>query len=146
MKKVLLIFLLGLSLPPAYAQMENPLKQGMQNTVTLSNGEVVYDLSGEWDAIYNNDYLGTNRDVVKITQKGNKFVGIKLIGSPFVDKGSETVKGELERDEFKSLYGYTLAHGWVLSKGQVSDQGNKIIIETPVKLHNITTVITLTRK
>jgi hypothetical protein len=49
--------------------MENPLKEGMPNTVTLSSGEVVYDLNGEWDAVFDNDYLGGSKSVVKITQE-----------------------------------------------------------------------------
>jgi hypothetical protein len=28
-----------------------PLQEGMPNTKTLSTGDVVYDISGEWDAI-----------------------------------------------------------------------------------------------
>jgi hypothetical protein len=121
------------------------LKAGMHNTVTLSNGEMVYDLNGEWDAIYDNKQYGTNKDVVKITQEGNKFVGIKLIGNIWVGKGSETIKGELEGDGFKSLYCYVHTEGgWTLSKGQVSDRGNKIVIET--ERYSYTVVLTLTRK
>jgi hypothetical protein len=121
------------------------LKAGMHNTVTLSNGEMVYDLNGEWDAIYDNKQFGTNKDIVKITQEGNKFVGIKLIGNIWVGKGSETIKGELEGDGFKSLYCYVHTEGgWTLSKGQVSDRGNKIVIET--ERYSYTVVLTLTRK
>ena len=47
MKKILMAVLLGLIFTTVYAQGGNPLKQGMLNTVTLSNGEVIYDLSGE---------------------------------------------------------------------------------------------------
>ena len=121
------------------------LKAGMPNTVTLSNGEVVYDLNGEWDAIYDNKDLGTDKDVVKITQEGNKFVGIKLIGNIFLGKGSETIKGELEGAGFKSLYGYgRTAGGWTRGKGQVSDRGNKIVME--IERYSYTFVLTLTRK
>ncbi len=54
MKKILMALILGLVFTAAYAQMDNPLKQGMPNTVTLSNGEVIYDLIGVWDAFYEN--------------------------------------------------------------------------------------------
>ena len=113
MKKILMALILGLVFTAAYAQMDNPLKQGMPNTVTLSNGEVIYDLSGEWDAIYDNKgYGGINKDIVKITQKGNEFVGIKLIGNQWMPKGSETVKGVLEKDGFKSLNTNSYSDGW----------------------------------
>ena len=104
----LLIFLLVfVSFSISQSQDIKKLKAGMPNTVTLSNGEVIYDLSGEWDAIYDNKgYGGTNKDIVKITQKGNEFVGIKLIGNQWMPKGSETVKGVLEKDGFKSCRYY----------------------------------------
>jgi hypothetical protein len=118
----------------------------MPNTVTLSNGDVVYDLNGEWDAIIDNAQFGISKDVIKITQEGNKFVGIKLIGNQYVGKGSETIKGELEGDGFKSLYGYSLAHGWQPSSGKISEGGNKIVEEQPIEAYGYTAVMTLTRK
>ena len=51
MKRVLIILLIGFVFTSVHAQMGNPLKHGMPNTVTLSNGEVIYDLQGEWEAI-----------------------------------------------------------------------------------------------
>ena len=50
MKRILIILLIGFVFTSVYAQMDNPLKQRMPNTVTMSNGEVIYDLQGEWDA------------------------------------------------------------------------------------------------
>jgi hypothetical protein len=142
---IFLFLLVFVSFSLSQSQDIKKLKAGMPNTVTLSNGEVVYDLNGEWDAIYDNKDLGTNKDVVKITQEGNKFVGIKLIGNIFLGKGKETIKGELEGDGFKSLYGYArTAGGWTLSKGRVSDRGNKIVMET--ERYSYTFVLTLTRK
>ena len=41
MKKILVALILGLVFTAAHAQMDNPLKQGMPNTVTLPNGEVI---------------------------------------------------------------------------------------------------------
>ncbi len=132
MKKILMVLILGLVFTAAYAQTDNPLKQGMPNTVTLSNGEVIYDLSGEWDAIYDNkEYGGINEDIVKITQKGNEFVGIKLIGNQWNPKGSETIKGELEKDGFKTFHLNTV-EGWTPATVKIGEKCNKIEIETPV--------------
>jgi hypothetical protein len=50
MKRILIILLIGFVFTSVYAQIDNPLKQGMPNTVTLSNGEVIYDLNGEWNS------------------------------------------------------------------------------------------------
>lgn len=144
MKKILMALILGIVFTAAYAQMDNPLKQGMPNTIVLSNGEVIYDLSGEWDAIYDNkEHGGINKDIVKVTQKGNEFVGIKLIGNQWVGRGSETIKGELEKDGFKSFAAYTV-EGWAWSTAKISDNCNKIEIETPVM--GTMTYVTLTRK
>jgi hypothetical protein len=144
MKKVLMVLILGLVFTAAYAQTDNPLKQGMPNTVTLSNGEVVYDLNGEWDAIYDNkEYGGINKDIVKITQKGNEFVGIKLIGNQWTPKGAETIKGVLEKDGFKSFYTNTV-EGWTPATVKMGEKCNKIEVEAPVMGTMIG--ITLTRK
>ena len=144
MKKILMALILGLVFTAAYAQMDNPLKQGMPNTVTLSNGEVIYDLSGEWDAIYDNkEYGGKNEDIVKITQKGNEFVGIKLIGNQWKPVGSETIKGELDKDGFKSFYTSTV-EGWTASDVKIDENCNRIEIET--SLGGVILGLTLTRK
>ena len=110
------------------------------------NAGPAYNLTGEWDAVYDNKRLGINKDVVKITQEGNKFVGIKLIGNQWVGKGKETIKGELEGDDFKSIYGYNQANGWEPSTGKILDGGNKIVEEQFIEGFNYTAVMTLTRK
>ncbi len=147
MKKILMALILGLVFTVVYAQMDNPLKQGMPNTVTLSNGEVIYDLSGEWDAIYEaRKFSWLSKDIVKITQKGNEFVGIKLIGSPVVPKGSKAIKGELEKDGFKSFLTST-SYGWIPSKAKIGEKCNKIEIEVPLPEGDDNILdLTLTRK
>ena len=89
---------------------------------------------------------GISKDIVKITQEGNKFVGIKLIGNQWVGKGEETIRGELEGNGFKSLEGFTQVEGWIPSNGKILDGGNKIVDETKVVTLTITVVETLTRK
>jgi hypothetical protein len=145
---VIFVFLLVfVSFSISQSQDIKKLKAGMPNTVTLSNGEVIYDLNGEWDALYDNKgYGGINKDIVKITQKGNEFVGIKLIGNQWMPKGSETVKGVLEKDGFKSLNTNSYSDGWTPATGKTGEKCNKIVIETPLLAAGVTLVITLTRK
>jgi len=146
MKRVLIILIICFAfLTTIQAQMDNPLKQGMPNTVTLSNGEVIYDLNGEWDAHFDDDWVGTSKDIFKITQKGNKFEGVKLIGDEFVPKGAVAMKGELERDGFKSLNRLT-GDGWSSATGKIGKKCNKIVIKTPVPSLGFTQILTLTRK
>lgn len=103
------------------------LKPGTPNTITLSSGEVVYDLNGEWPGIFEGE-MGIFDEIVKITQKGNKFVGIKLLGTSFLGgKDKETIKGVLEKDHFKKIYFYYIyLDEWVSFKGRISKDGNKI--------------------
>ena len=153
MKRILIVLVIGFVFATASAQMDNPLKQGMLNTVTLSNGEVIYDLRGEWDAIYDNKgYGGINKDIVKITQKGNEFVGIKLIGDQWIGKNQEVVKGELEKNRFRKVYAtaYDLLQVrgiWVRSKGEITEDGNKIVIRSrPYAMYGSSLMIILKRK
>jgi len=52
--------------------------QGSKKTVTLPNGDVTCDLNGDWDYLYK---AGSFRipDIVRITQEGDSFVGVKVI-------------------------------------------------------------------
>jgi len=159
MKRILIILIIGFVLAKVQAQMNNPLQKGMPNTVTLSTGDVVYDLNGEWDAIYTSnvkykasagDFRTSSKDIVRITQEGNQFVGIKLIGDEFVGKNQETVKGELEKNGFRKVY--TVAWDkeayrtkWVSCKGEISQDGNKIEAECRPDIFSIM-IIVLKRK
>ena len=146
MKRVLIILIICFGFAIAQAQMDNPLKKGMPNTVTLSTGGVVYDLDGEWDAAYYEDYWGTKKDIVKITQGGNKFVGISLVGNEMASKGKETIKGELEKDGFKSVSYYIINYDWVPSTGEIGEKCNKIVIKAHRTGGGIWQTLTLTRK
>jgi len=146
MKKTLIILLITLVFATVQAQTDNPLKQGMPNTTILPNGEVIYDLTGEWDAVIDNGYLGVDKDVIKITQEGNKFVGIKLIGNRWIGKDQEFIKGELEKDSIKSPYRNVYGHGWKPSNTEILDGGNKIVYEQELIKDNLPSRITLIRK
>jgi hypothetical protein len=130
--------------PVAEPVMAQQLKPGMPNTITLPNGEVVYDLNGEWDAVYEHtissslatgEVKQSSKDIVRITQEGKQFVGITLIGDAWVGKNKEAVKGELEKNGFRKVYAVaydrvdrcTIS---VPSKGEISDDGNEIVIRT----------------
>ena len=142
---VIFVFLLVfVSFSISQSQDIKKLKAGMPNTVTLSNGEVIYDLSGEWNAIYDNKAYGYDKDIVKITQQGNKFVGIKLIGNQWMGKGSKTIKGELEKDGFKSFFQNTYMDGWTPATVKIGEKCNKIEIWTDTS--GVTIELTLTRK
>ena len=66
----------------AQAQAE---EQSWKKTITIAGGEVVCDLNGEWDLFWigrgEGSGFGHIRDVVKITQQGNSFEGIRMVGN-----------------------------------------------------------------
>ena len=116
--------------------------QGSKKTITLPNGEVVCDINGEWDALYKSQVLGNFTDILKITQQGGSFVGVKMVGSGTVPKDAVSIKGELDKNGIKKIW-VMLFQGdsGMESKGQISEDGNKIIIDGCVNVR-----VTLTRK
>jgi len=147
------VFILGTGLSTASSQ-PVVLKPGMPNTIKLPNGEIVYDLNGEWDAVYHLDikYMGkidvreSSKDIVRIKQEGNQFVGIKLIGDQWVGKNQETVKGELEKNRLRKVHAFaydTLEKRAISvpSKGKISEDGNKIVINASPDVNSIMTIV-----
>ncbi len=144
MKRILIIFIIGFVFATVQAQMDNPLKDGMPDTVTLSNGEVVYDLNGEWNSFVEAygpwKMYGTHRNIIKITQTGSSLVGVLMMDDEWYSKGWESIRAELDKSGFKKIEMMTNL-GTLDSKGQISDDGNKILIDDGEKRR-----MTLTRK
>ena len=117
---------------------------------TRSDAGETIDLNGEWDAVYET-WVGNLKDTVKISQEGNKFVGIRLIGSVYVPKGSKAIKGELIGQMFNQVSALTYKEGegeklvWTDSQGVIIENGNKIVIQSYVNQLVMVTV-TMTRK
>ena len=138
--------ILGLVLTTACEQ-GIPPKKGMPNTMALSNGEVIYDLRGEWDSIIeikNEEYGGIFNDIIEISQKGNEFVGIISTGNERYDKGYEMIKGELDTTGFKSIKFKTKVEGWKTPKVKIDENYNKIDIK--VKAWGNKIILNLSRK
>jgi hypothetical protein len=118
--------------------------QGPKKTITLPNGEVIFDLNGEWD-VYIENYgpwsaYGTYPQLVRITLTGSSFVGIRMIDDPNNPKGKESIRGELDKSGFKKVHIMSGA-GPLDSKGQISEDGNKMVIDDGEKARH-----TYTRK
>lgn len=119
-------------------------EKGVKKTITLPNGEVIWDLNGEWNALGENygpwSQFGTTRNIIKITQTGSSLVGIRMEGNPWMPPGSEAIRGELDKSGFKKIQ-IISAMGPLDSKGQISEDGNKMIIDDGEKCR-----VTYTRK
>jgi hypothetical protein len=74
--------------------------QGSKKTITLPNGEVVWDLNGEWDVLVENygpwAMAGSYPQIAKITQMGSSFEAIRMIDDPHNRKGTKSLQGELD--------------------------------------------------
>ena len=107
--------------------------QGAKKTVTLPNGEVVLDLSGEWDVLVENygklSRGGSYPQLAKVTQTGGSFVAIRMRDDEFHIKGSEQLRGELGKDGFKKIQ-IMSAHGALDAKSEISDDGNKMTFDS----------------
>jgi hypothetical protein len=107
--------------------------QGSKKTITLPNGDVVWDLNGEWDTFVENYGSNPSHDnypqINKITQTGSSFVAIRMIDDPYNVKGSQSLQGELDKSGIKKVTMLSDVGGAVEAKGQISDDGNKIVID-----------------
>ena len=121
------------------------LKAGMPNTLALPNGEVVYDLSGEWDAGTKVSTDAAFSGIIKINQKGDRFVGTLQSGNYPALETFEKVRGTLKGADIMKIEFNTPA-GWILSYGEIGETGNKITIDTQWPTDNVQLGTTLRRK
>ena len=146
MKKLLIFLIIGFGIftTTVQAQTDNPIKKGMPNTVELSNGDIIYDLNGEWDVSVEHygpwTQFGVVSDISEIKQDGATFVGVTLLGSPRSPKGSEKLRGELDKIGFKKVQTITGA-GPVDLNGEILNHGDKLILDDGTKIK-----LTYTRK
>ena len=118
--------------------------QGSMKTIRLPDGEVVWDLNGEWDVfveLYGPwSAVGSWKQFCKITQEGSSFVSVRMIDDPYNRKGSRNLQGELDKSGFKKVQIIT-SSGPLDAKGTISEDGNKMIIDDGEKVR-----LTYTRK
>lgn len=105
-----------------------------KNTAKLAGGEVVCDLSGEWNTLYEPygpmQHFGKMKSLIKITQEGDKFIGKSLISTGFTPAGTEKVRGELDKDGIKKVQiTRPDKDNWSDVKVETSRDCNKIVID-----------------
>jgi hypothetical protein len=115
-----------------------PAKPGTSHTVKLADGEEVFDLNGEWDAVIENYGLafgtqrGSYKNVIKITQEGSLFRAIRLEDdsrAPNKPKGSMFMQGELDKNGFKKVYYVDRAARLLPCTGEINENGDRINID-----------------
>ena len=144
MKRILIIIFIGFVLNSVQAQMNNPLLEGMPNTVKLSDGEIVYDLNGEWNSFVEAygpwKMYGAHQNIIRIKQSGCYIVGVLVRDDVYYAKGSKSIIAELAKDGFRKIEMLTNL-GTLDATGQISDNGNKILLDDGEKRR-----MTLTRR
>jgi hypothetical protein len=107
--------------------------QSSTKITTLSSGEVVCDLNGEWDVWVDNfgqlAFAGSYPQMWKITQDGSSFVIFRMMDDPHNIKGSKVAQGELDKSGIKKITWFSAAGTFEEVKSRISDGGNKIILE-----------------
>ena len=104
-----------------------------------------YNLNGDWDAIVTKTGVESStevineKDIIKIFQEGDQFVGIRTIGGKLVGKNEEMIKGKLSYkmvDEIFIQYvndPITFGLAWVDGRATIIENGNKIVIQSFIK-------------
>ncbi|MEN8210695.1 MAG: hypothetical protein ABFR31_03185 [Thermodesulfobacteriota bacterium] len=95
------------------------------------------DISGQWDAQLENygpwSQYGSYPAVIKIILDGNSFVGILMKPTKFHSAGKESFRGKLDKHGINKLQIMT-GIGPIDAKGQISENGNKIITDDGEKV------------
>jgi hypothetical protein len=114
----------------------NGLAQGQMSTdkniITLPNGDLIWDLNGEWVVLVENigkwTEFGNYAQLWKITQTGSSFVAVRMINDKYNYTDSEVVRGELNKNGISKATVFT-NDGPKEAKGQIDYDGNKLIIK-----------------
>ena len=127
-------------------------------TLANSFADEAYNLNGEWSAIItktgseSSAEVLNEKDIIKISQQGNQFVGIRTIGGKLVGKNEEMIKGKLSYkmvDEIFIRYvsdPITFGLSWSDGRATIIEEGNKIVIQSFVKATGYYETVTLTRQ
>ena len=153
MKKMSIAQVLVFVLLIALASFSNAqtAKKDWEKTATLPSGEVILDMSGEWK--FYNEFYGAFYWVepveytAMIKKDGASFIGVMQTATKWSPKGTETIKGELDKNGFKQVYKCVHdvtpddVYVWELCEWEISENGNKVMLDCGDRVKS-----TLTRK
>ena len=117
--------------------------------------EEAYNLNGEWDAVIIEEGTQSTtieKDIIKISQQDNQFVGIRTIGGKWVGKNEEMIKGKLSYKMVDEVFinymsdPITYAMSWSDGRATITEAGNKIVIQSFVNETGYYETVTLIRK
>ena len=136
MKTKIVIALLGIAAVLAWAGVAGAQTAAPTPKLQLPSGEIVWDLSGDWDTFHENFgekvRFGNYPNAFRITQTGSEFSAIRLKDNPLPSPGragSPSLRGELAKMGFNKVWIVDSGGTSWESKGQISEDGKKIVIE-----------------
>ena len=124
-------------------------------TIAQLGAEEAYNLNGEWDAVIIKEGTQSTtieKDIIKISQQDNQFVGIRTIGGKWVGKNEEMIKGKLLYKMVDEVFinymsdPITYAMSWSDGRATITEAGNKIVIQSFVNETGYYETVTLIRK
>ena len=128
-KRIFLLILVAATLvfvSTAYSETEN-------KTVTLESGEVVCDLNGEWTALFEHygsmEWVGNIKGALMIEQQGNTFIAKTTKDGAWSKKGTEKIKGELNKGGIKDARYSRPDLGWIDAKCEISKNCDRIVCD-----------------
>ena len=136
------IFLLVASCATESAKISGKPPAKTAKTISLSSGEVIHDLNGEWECQINPYGYGVKpyNQIIGITQEGKSFVGVQMMGDEYMSKGSRRMDGVLAKDGFDYVNVYLIV-GSLRATGPISEDGKSIVLDGEYGVR-----FTLTRK
>ena len=93
-----------------------------------TNAKEALDLNGEWDATFVCSISGTYKEIIKITQNADEFVGLRLSGDKRLSSDAEEIKGKIKGVNIGEIKINSKA-GWLNGDARVREGGNRIEIK-----------------
>jgi hypothetical protein len=112
------------------------MQKGGGKAVTLETGGTVCDLNGEWNALYehygNMAWVGNIKGMIMMEHQGSTFVGKTTMDSAWSPKGTEKMRGELDKDGIKKAQYSVPNMGWTDVTAEMSGDCKKIVLDTGI--------------
>ncbi|MCP3874116.1 MAG: hypothetical protein GY699_13270 [Desulfobacteraceae bacterium] len=124
----------------------------------ISTAGSAYNLNGEWNAVITKEGANISssttieKDIIKISQQGNQFVGVRTNGGKWVGKNEEMIKGNLSYKMVDEAFIHhvsdpiTFDLSWSDGRATITDDGNKIMIQSFIKSTGYYETVTLIKK
>jgi hypothetical protein len=136
MRTKIAIGLLGIAAVLAWTSVAGAQAAPATPKVQLPSGETVWDLSGDWEALIEHfgpmAPYGTYPNVYRITQAASAVSASRLKGPPppaTGRAGTPSLRGELDKSGFKRVEIVSYSGSPEPVKGQISEDGKKIILD-----------------